>query len=114
MLPNRKRCGLAIQLQIEIVVQLELSPYQVGFFPLLSECPPSSSLDQTTHQLRVIPFSNIHLILGLLWYALNIETIREGYLPDEVFVVIPIEWRNEGLYSDFEVVVWPFHAMSLF
>lgn len=114
MLSDTERCSLAIGLKVKIVVQLELSPNQVGFFPLLSEGPPTSSLDQTTHQLRVVSFSNKYFVLCLLRNALKIEAIGKSYLPYEVFVVIPIEWRSEGLYSDFEVIARPFHAMSFF
>ncbi len=86
---------LPTRLEIEVLVNFQLSPHQVGLLPPLGESPPASTLQQTPNELRVITFSHIHFESSLLcdWGKENV--VRKSYFPNEIPIKIPFKRRDK-------------------
>ena len=102
---------LSTGLQIEILVNLELSPDKIGLLPSLGESPPASSLEQAPYKLRVITLSHIYFELSLLCYWSKENAIRKCYFPYKISIIVSLKRSNECFYFRFARAN-PFRVLS--
>lgn len=102
-----ERTNRLILLICEDIIELNLRPYNIGLFVAVSEGHPSSpSLYQTLHQHAIVPSSNENLDLFVVGFrSLVLDVVRQSDLPDEVPVVVTIEWGREGFELHLESAV---------
>ena len=106
------------RLQSEVAVYFKLRPYQISLLVFLRKSPPTSPFDYTSHQLRIVASTHIHLHLHFLGQCSEQQAVGEGYLPDEIFIVIPLKWNHERFRTVFCAVPSVsggfFHGLSEF
>jgi hypothetical protein len=99
-------------LQVEVGVDFELGPDELGVLPFLGEGPPAAAFDEAADELGVVALADVYFEFDFFWSVVEEEAVGEGNFPDEIFVVVSLEGWCECFCFWF---YWmEFHHVALF